>query len=58
MGDWRNLGYPASEWDRCHHEWKETADEDNNEHVVNVICTKCGCPGQRDNEGDTYWPTT
>jgi hypothetical protein len=49
-------------WDTCDHDWKlapgdwDTGDVNREE----VICTKCGCPGERYPEegGRVDWPTT
>ncbi len=49
-----------SNWNECEHEWQEHPDSQfSNELVTEVVCKKCGCPGQREEKtGDVFWPAT
>ena len=46
-------------WVECVHDWGPIYDSDIGEDRIEVICVKCGCPGELDNKtGEVYWPTT
>lgn len=49
-----------SAWDECDHEWRNsTRDYDLAGNRSEVVCTKCGCPGERDDDtGEVFWPAT
>ena len=48
-----------SKWDNCIHQWRVVDSMYNSDKFEDVICTICGCPGERTIETDTvYWPTT
>ena len=49
-----------TKWETCEHEWKAKIDSQfSNEVVEDVVCTKCGCPGERDTHtGFVVWPAT
>ncbi len=48
-----------SKWDDCfEHDWKEV-DSDIGGNRTDVVCRKCGCPGERDDKtGEVFWPAT
>lgn len=59
-GDRRLSNHPKSHFDDCpQHEWKAVDSQSDNEWRHGVVCTKCGCPGDADNEtGAVVWPAT
>lgn len=50
------------DWEKCEHEWEESPFDSQfaNEYVTELICKKCGCPGEIDsrNGNKVYWPAT
>lgn len=47
------------EWHLCEHEWEERTDSQfSNDLFTEVVCSKCGCPGERSADGSVYWPAT
>jgi hypothetical protein len=50
---------PASEssWTDCIHDWAEV-NFDLGGNRTAVKCKKCQCPGERDNNGEIFWPAT
>jgi hypothetical protein len=50
----------VSDWKTCEHEWEtDTGSWDCPLTEEQVVCKKCGCPGQRTiKTGEVYWPTT
>jgi hypothetical protein len=56
----RDLMKGSGDVDNCHHIWRDVTDSQfSNEHSSDVVCTLCGCPGERDNEtGEVFWPAT
>lgn len=48
------------DWDRCEHEWKvSNRDWDLPIEREEVVCVKCGCPGERTvKTGEVFWPAT
>lgn len=51
---------PDAVYDKCPaHDWKPVDSQSDNEWRHHVVCMKCGCPGDADNEsGDVCWPAT
>lgn len=46
-------------WDDCTHEWKEIDSQFSNDLFTDVVCVKCQCPGQMDNQTrDVFYPVT
>ena len=46
-------------WSDCQHDWKESEAQDLSEKFGNVVCVKCGCPGEMTWETDeVFWPAT
>jgi len=52
--------YKPSDYDNCDHEWKKTGRENySNELLTDMICIKCNCPGEKDEDLDeVYYPAT
>lgn len=51
------------DWHNCNHEWVPNGDSDLGDvpgmgSREEVICVKCGCPGERYENGHVDWPTT
>lgn len=45
-------------WTECEHEWREL-DTDIGGERTDVVCSKCDCPGERDDRtGEVFWPAT
>lgn len=58
MADRINSGYQFRQndpWLSCTHDWRST--DEGSAHDT-VRCVTCGAPGERDEKGDVYWPTT
>ena len=51
---------PTLSWSNCEHEWQEKIDSQfSSELFTDVVCKKCGCPGQRnESTQEVYWPAT
>jgi len=49
-----------ADWNECSHEWEVSKrDWDLGGERSDVICTKCQCPGERDDvTGEVFWPAT
>lgn len=47
-------------WWNCDHEWEEKTDSQfSNELFTDVICTECGCPGEKHNKTkEVFYPAT
>lgn len=46
---------PERDWYQCDHEWKDVESMSDR----GCICTKCGCPGERNiHDDEVYWPAT
>lgn len=48
------------EWQSCAHSWEPKTDSQyDSPYTEDVVCKKCGCPGERNIvSGLVYWPTT
>lgn len=49
-----------ADWNECDHDWiVDPGDHDIGGNRTQMVCKKCGCPGERsDDTGEIYWPTT
>jgi hypothetical protein len=45
-----------SDWYSCEHEWRDVPEDDS--ELQAVICKTCGCPGEREPDGQVFWPAT
>jgi hypothetical protein len=41
-------------WSDCEHEWRDVESQCERD----VVCVKCGCPGEREDDGSVFWPAT
>lgn len=54
----------VADWAECDHDWKAKTDSDLGDIPgvgprEEVVCLRCGCPGERyTNSGVVEWPTT
>jgi hypothetical protein len=54
----------VSDWNECQHDWEAVGDLDLGDVAgmgerEEVLCAKCGCPGERySKSGEVDWPTT
>lgn len=54
MSNKRNHDHPPSpRWDGCEHIWVAPTGPMSESEVV---CAKCGCPGDQEESGDVYLP--
>jgi hypothetical protein len=49
-----------TDWTKCKHEWVAKTDSQfHSEKFTDVVCPKCECPGEQNNETkEVYWPAT
>lgn len=47
-----------TKWEHCEHEWVESLAWEDDDSPNAVVCDKCGCPGERNNDGSVFWPAT
>lgn len=57
--------FPASlvdspfSWNDCQHEWKEVESQFTNDLFTDVVCVKCKCPGELNNQTkEVFFPAT
>ena len=45
----------TTDWDECKHEWESNVDSSSGR---DCHCSKCDCPGERNEDDTVYWPAS